>query len=68
MAQKRGTEGTGRLRHASAELLVCVECSAVSKERAWGWRAYRMDDPEQEEFPALALYCPACSEREFDGP
>ena len=68
MERKRGTEGTGRRRDESAELLVCVECDAVSNERAWGWRAYRMDDPEQGNFPALALYCPTCAEREFGGP
>jgi hypothetical protein len=30
-----------------------------------GWRAYRVDDPESNERPALALYCPTCAECEF---
>jgi hypothetical protein len=68
MKRKRGAEGTGRRRYDSAELLVCVECSTFSDDHAWGWRAYRMDDPELEELPALAFYCPSCSEREFGCP
>jgi hypothetical protein len=31
-----------------------------------GWRAYRSDDPELDEPPALAFYCPDCAAREFD--
>jgi hypothetical protein len=68
MKRKRGAEGTGRRRHESAEVLVCVECSAFSIEHAWGWRAYRMDDPEHGDLPELAFYCPVCAEREFGGP
>jgi hypothetical protein len=30
-----------------------------------GWRAYRIDDPELVESPALAFYCPTCAERRF---
>ena len=68
MKRKRGAEGTGRRRYEAAELLVCVECSALSNEHAGGWRAYRMDDPEQGDLPGLAFYCPSCAEREFGGP
>jgi len=27
-----------------------------------------MDDPETDESPGLAFYCPNCAEREFEGP
>jgi hypothetical protein len=37
----------------------------MSGLRWTGWRAYRVDDPELAEPPALALYCPRCSLREF---
>jgi hypothetical protein len=30
-----------------------------------GWRAYRVDDPETVEPPAVAFFCQACAEREF---
>jgi Zn finger protein HypA/HybF involved in hydrogenase expression len=44
----------------------CQECRSVSGLTWWGWRAYRCDDPETSEPPALAFYCPACAAREFD--
>ena len=45
--------------------LECVECHAVSDEAARYWRSYRIDDPTEDEEPALASYCPVCAEREF---
>jgi hypothetical protein len=30
-----------------------------------GWRAYRVDDPDTDEPPAVAFFCQACAEREF---
>jgi hypothetical protein len=30
-----------------------------------GRHACRVDDPELDEPPALAYYCPTCAEREF---
>jgi hypothetical protein len=68
MQHERGAEGAGRRKYESAEPLVCVECGTLSDNDAWGWRAYRMDDPERHWLPALALYCPICAEREFGGP
>jgi hypothetical protein len=61
----------GNTEHASSRVprlappLCCDECGTLSKTHAWGWRGYRMDDPEEDEFPALAFYCPICAEREF---
>ena len=48
-------------------LLRCAECGSLSGLYARGWRACRIDDPDLEEPPALAFFCPACSSREFDG-
>ncbi len=68
MKWERGTEGAGRRKYESARLLMCVECGVLSDPDAWGWRGYRMDDPDSHEWPALAFYCPVCAEREFGGP
>ena len=45
--------------------LRCVECKAMSGSGPERWRGVRCDDPEENERPALAFYCPACAEREF---
>jgi hypothetical protein len=49
----------------AAGVMRCQECGCLSSPTWWGWRAYRTDDPECDEPPALAFYCPACAEREF---
>jgi hypothetical protein len=43
----------------------CVECGCRSEAGWAGWRAYRIDDPELGEPPALGFYCPPCAEAEF---
>lgn len=48
-----------------ATTVQCVECTSSSGLYWQGWRAYRADDPETDEAPALAFYCPTCSDREF---
>jgi hypothetical protein len=46
----------------------CRECG-ISSGAFWiRWRAYRCDDPERDEQPELAFYCPACADREFGRP
>jgi len=47
-------------------VLACAECPRVSTVTARGWKAYRSDDPETDEAPRLAFFCPDCAEREFD--
>jgi hypothetical protein len=47
--------------------LRCVECGATSDAAARSWRGYRIDEPCEDEEPALAFYCPSCAEREFGG-
>jgi hypothetical protein len=46
-------------------VLGCAECPRVSGALATGWKAYRVDDPERDELPKLAFYCPECARREF---
>ena len=45
--------------------LACAECARLSGVSARGWRAYRTDDPETQEPPALAFYCPESASHEF---
>jgi hypothetical protein len=59
MVERQGGEG----RHV--HVLVCTECPRVSSMTARGWRAYRVDDPEAGDPPALAFYCPECAEEIF---
>jgi hypothetical protein len=66
-------EGTGRNRlntssrdhQRKATTVHCAECRCSSGLYWHGWRAYRTDDPELGEPPALAFYCPTCAGREF---
>jgi hypothetical protein len=65
--------GRGRTVNASsrnhqdhrATTVQCVECNSSSGLYWQGWRAYRVDDPDTDELPALAFYCPTCAQREF---
>jgi hypothetical protein len=57
--------GTGDHQHDGATTVHCAECNSSSGLYWQGWRAYRIDDPEIGEAPALALYCQGCVEREF---
>jgi hypothetical protein len=43
----------------------CVACTRVSSAFATGWRAYRIDDPDEDESPRLDFFCPSCARREF---
>jgi hypothetical protein len=46
-------------------VLACAECPRVSSATARGWRAYRTDELEWDEPPALAFFCRDCSRKEF---
>lgn len=59
-----GMDG-GRSTEQAVHVLACVECPRVSSAGAKGWKAYRTDDPEEGELPALAFYCPVCAYIEF---
>lgn len=47
-------------------VLACAECPRVSSASARSWKGYRVDDPETDEPPTLAFYCPDCARREFE--
>jgi hypothetical protein len=50
---------------AKVHQLSCAACGSLSGLLAGGWRGYRTDEPETDEKPAVAFFCPACSAREF---
>jgi hypothetical protein len=62
----RGIESASSRGSQWADPLRCVECWTQSDLHARGWRGYRVDDPDEDEPPALAFYCPSCAHREFD--
>jgi hypothetical protein len=43
----------------------CVECGVTADDHAEGWRGYRTDEPDTNDSPEVAFYCPSCAEREF---
>ena len=43
----------------------CVECGCCSAELGKGWVAFRCDDPEDDEGPEIAIWCPICAAEEF---
>ena len=43
----------------------CAECEAVAPAALDGWKVVRFDDPELDDAPQIAVYCPACAKREF---
>ena len=47
--------------------LTCIECGAVSDDSARGWRAYVGGGHEDDGPIEVGTFCPACSEREFEG-
>jgi len=52
-------------RSRSTVRAICVECGAKSDARWRGWGAYRVEDPEYDDQPELAFYCPACAAAEL---
>jgi hypothetical protein len=42
--------------------LVCDECGSTYRGE-WGWRGYLTREPRE-----VAIFCPACAEREFGEP
>jgi hypothetical protein len=39
--------------------------AAGKKHRPEGWLAFLAEDPDHQEETEVAVYCPACAEREF---
>ena len=49
-----------------SRLVRFVECGKTADPQAEGWRAYRGDEPEDEE-PLVVVFCPECATGEFGG-
>jgi hypothetical protein len=47
--------------------LRCDECGAVAAGKAPGWVAVLLDLDDDPELPDVAIFCPACVAREFNG-
>jgi len=62
MGDEFTVDARGRGFRTRANVVTCDECGTFSGLRWAGWRAYRIDDPELEGPPALALLCPTCAE------
>jgi hypothetical protein len=45
--------------------MVCEECGREAEGGAFGWRGYRIDDPEEGEPPQIAFWCLVCAVNEF---
>lgn len=58
-------DASGRDLQQRANVATCAECGCLSGLRWAGWRAYRIEDPELDESPALAFFCPTCAECRF---
>jgi hypothetical protein len=56
--------GDDRETTEDVHVLACAECPRVSSISARGWKAYRVDDPDEDGPPQLAFYCPECAARE----
>jgi hypothetical protein len=68
MKMRCGMGTDSRQGEKALNIVECRECG-ISSGAFWiRWRAYRIDDPEFDEPPALAFYCPACADREFGTP
>jgi hypothetical protein len=65
MGANESVEASGRGRQLRGNLATCAQCGTLSGPHWARWRAYRIDDPELNEPPALALFCPTCAECEF---
>ena len=45
--------------------LECAQCGELSTPGAPGWLGGRIDEPETDDLPAVAFWCPDCAAREF---
>ncbi|MGN6796896.1 MAG: hypothetical protein ACTHKS_01970 [Gaiellaceae bacterium] len=68
MGNGQNTNASGRDHQRADESINCAECGISSGLYWYGWRAVRTDDPELDESPSLAFYCPACAMVEFGLP
>jgi hypothetical protein len=45
----------------------CDECGRIAVADTRGWVGIRLDLPDDPDPPEVAIFCPACLEREFGG-
>jgi hypothetical protein len=55
-------------RQPAQPLATCVECGRISGPYWIRWRACHIDEPDTDDEPEIALYCPACAERALGPP
>jgi hypothetical protein len=55
-----------RLSYRLSGPLECAQCGDLSPPRAFGWQGHRTDEPDTEDPPGVAFYCPFCVAREFN--
>ena len=53
---------------STAVELRCIECNSFASSSALGWRAYVVEDPEGDDDPEVAIYCPTCAQEQFGSP
>jgi hypothetical protein len=51
------------MRRRAGTLLHCLECGVESDKLATGWRAYFVEEDDEEEF-RVVVFCPPCTERQ----
>jgi hypothetical protein len=61
-------ERMGREVESEVHVFGCAGCPRVSSAFATGWKAYRVDDPEEGEPRELAFYCPVCARQLSSAP
>jgi hypothetical protein len=54
----------GAIKQQFPRLLRCDQCGKISDDRACGWQA-RLVMVGRTVGPEVAVYCPACAERQF---
>jgi len=66
--EERERRCPSRLSYRLSGPLVCAQCGDASPPRAPGWQGHRIDEPDTDDPPAVAFYCPFCVAREFGPP
>jgi hypothetical protein len=49
----------------SGHFATCAQCGCISSPHWVDWGAYRVDEPDSDDPPELAFFCPSCAAREF---
>jgi len=60
-----GREPAGAAAHTAG---ACAQCGRSADPSWLGWGCYRIDEPDVDDEPQLAFFCPECAAREFGRP